>query len=134
MQKTGAAAFQTVRADTAAIDPAPDGSEVRPLLRLPGGSMARFRLAPGAVTKAVRHRTVDELWFVVDGRGALWRQQDGREEIVILEKGVAASIPVGTAFQFRADAQHDLTIVGVTMPPWTSADEAERVEGRWPAD
>lgn len=125
--------FLTVRADTQAIDPAPDGSEVRPLLRMPGGSMARFRLAAGGVTKAVRHRTVDELWFVVDGRGELWRRQGARAVVVVLEPGVAVSIPVGTDFQFRAGAQENLTIVAVTMPPWPDADEAQFVEGCWPS-
>jgi len=94
--------------------------------------MARFRLTAGAVSRAVRHRTVDELWYVVDGRGEMWRQQGARSEVVALEAGVAVSIPVGTDFQFRADVQQDLVIVGVTMPPWPDADEAMLVEGCWP--
>lgn len=36
---------------------APDGSEVRVLLALGGGSAARIRLAPGAVSRAGRHRS-----------------------------------------------------------------------------
>ncbi len=125
--------FSTVRAETQPIDPAPDGSEVRPLLRLRGGSMARFRLTAGAVTRAVRHRTVEELWYVVHGRGELWRRQGAHSDVVALEAGVAVSIPVGTDFQFRADTQQDLTIVAVTMPPWPDAEEAEIIEGIWPA-
>lgn len=132
MSNTNEAMFLTVRADAQAIDPAPDGSEVRPLVRLSGGSMAHFRLPAGMVTKAVRHRTVDELWYVVDGHGELWRRQGAHSEIVALEAGVAASIPVGTDFQFRADEQYELTIVAVTMPPWPNADEAQLVEGNWP--
>src|SRR4051812_40767850 len=41
---------------------APDGSDVRPLLRLAGGSLAHFALAPGRVSRAVAHRTVEEIW------------------------------------------------------------------------
>ena len=48
---------------------APDGSRVRVLLRLGGGSMARFELAAGQVSRAVAHHAVDELWYVLSGRG-----------------------------------------------------------------
>jgi len=110
---------------------APDGSEVRILVSGAGGSMAHFRLAPGAVAKPVRHRTVDELWYVTAGRGEIWRAQDGREEITALVPGLALSIPLGTAFQFRAAADATLEIVGVTMPPWPGGDEAIPAQGRW---
>ena len=48
---------------------APDGTAVRLLLSLAGGSMAHFELPAGAVSHAVTHRTVEEIWFVVGGRG-----------------------------------------------------------------
>ena len=81
---------------------APDGSEVRLLCRVAGGSMAHFRLPPGACSKAVVHRTVEELWFVTAGEGELWRRGGGEEDIVALRAGVSVTIPVGTVFQFRA--------------------------------
>ena len=37
---------------------APDGSQVRVLLSLAAGSAAHFQLAPAAVSRAGRHRTV----------------------------------------------------------------------------
>lgn len=37
----------------------PDGSDVRPLLRLKGGSFAHFELGPGRTSKAVTHRSVE---------------------------------------------------------------------------
>jgi mannose-6-phosphate isomerase-like protein (cupin superfamily) len=112
---------------------APDGSEVRVLAGVPAGSMAHFRLAPGAVAKAVRHRTVDELWFVVAGAGRMWRRQGAREEVTELTSGVSLTIPVGTAFQFRAAPDQALDIVGVTMPPWPGPDEAVPADGPWVA-
>ena len=54
---------------------APDGSQVRVLLRLDGGSMAHFRLAAGQVSRAVAHHAVDELWYVLSGHGQMWRRQ-----------------------------------------------------------
>lgn len=111
---------------------APDGSEVRILLRLAGGSMAHFRLAPGEVSIAVEHRTVEELWYVVAGHGEMWRSQAGREEVTPLAPGISLSIPLGTRFQFRALGDAPLEAVGVTMPPWPGEGEALPVEGPWP--
>ena len=111
---------------------APDGSEVRSLPSLPGSSMAHFELAPGGVSRAVTHRTVSEVWFVVSGRGEMWRAQVDREETVLLEPGVCLTIPVGTHFQFRASAFEGVAAVGVTMPPWPGEGEAVLVTGPWP--
>src|SRR5271168_4796351 len=83
---------------------APDGTAVRLLLSLAGGSMIHFELHAGAVSHAVAHRTVEEIWFVVSGRGSIWRHQNGVESIVPLAPGTSLTIPLGTAFQFRADA------------------------------
>ena len=110
---------------------APDGSEVRVLATSTRGSMAQFRLRPGAVSSAVVHRTVEELWFIVAGRGAMWRSHGDDEEVVGLEPGVSLSIPVGTRFQFRSNDDAPLVVVGVTMPPWPGPDEVERIRGPW---
>lgn len=110
---------------------APDGSEVRVLLGLQRGSMAHFQLGPGDVSRAVAHRTVDEIWFVLHGRGEMWRKHGEQEESVSLEPGVCLSIPVGTRFQFRCLGEAPLQIVGVTMPPWPGEQEAYPVEGVW---
>jgi len=48
---------------------APDGSDVRVLLGLAGGGMAEFELGAGKVSAAVTHRTIDEIWYVLEGRG-----------------------------------------------------------------
>ena len=111
---------------------APDGSEVRVLCRTDRGSMAHFTLPAGAVAKAVTHRTIDEIWYVLSGRGRMWRRDEsGREEVVELRAGVSLTIPQGTHFQFRAD-DTPLTAIGTAMPPWASDDEAYAVEGPWP--
>lgn len=112
---------------------APDGSDVRVLLALKGGSMAHFELAAGVASDAVVHRSVEEIWFVLAGRGEMWRKQGMREEIIVLEPGVCLSIPQGTHFQFRAAADQAVSAVGITMPPWPGTDEAVLVPGAWPA-
>ena len=116
------------------VDPdaaAPDGSDVRILLDLDGGSMAHFELAPGETSIAVAHRTVEEIWYFLKGRGEMWRKQNNREEIVPVEPGVCLTIPLGTHFQFRSFGDELLSAIGITMPPWPEEDEAYEVMGRW---
>ena len=110
---------------------APDGSAVRILLRLAGGSMAHFELQPGQTSRAVEHRTVDEIWFFVSGWGELWREQAGDAQVVEVYPGVCLTIPVGTRFQFRSLGKETLSAVGVTMPPWPGEDEAVAAAGPW---
>ena len=110
---------------------APDGSEVRLLATAGTGSMAHFRLKPGAVAVAVAHKTVEELWFFVGGRGRMWLRQGDVETVVDAVPGVSLAIPVGASFQFRTDGDEPLEAVGVTIPPWPGSDEAYPVEGAW---
>lgn len=110
---------------------APDGSEVRILSRTDRGSMAHFKLQPGQVSIAVCHRTVEELWYVVDGRGQMWTKTDMAEQVTELHAGVSLAIPVATHFQFRCLGDKPLQAIGVTMPPWPGMDEAFAVAGKW---
>lgn len=110
---------------------APDGSEVRILAACARGSMAHFSLAPGAISKAVCHRTVDEVWFVTEGQGRMWLSGPQGEGIMDLRAGLSLAIPVGTRFQFRCEGAVRLCAVGVTMPPWPGMEEAFEVEGPW---
>ena len=112
---------------------APDGSEVRLLAASGRGSMAHFRLPPGGVSRAVRHRSVEELWYFVAGRGEMWRRDADGEATVELHPGLSLDIPVGTSFQFRALGDAPLEAVAATMPPWPGPDEAEFVAGIWEA-
>lgn len=121
--------FATLAAAQAPTVGAPDGSQVQVLLSLQGGSMATFTLQPGQVSAAVMHRSVEELWYVVAGRGRMWRRDAAREDIAVLEPGLCLSVPLGTAFQFRCEGDAPLVAVAVTMPPWPGEGEAVRVDG-----
>ena len=126
--------FETKRLPSEPDVAAPDGSDVRILLSLAGGSMAHFSLAPGKVSRAVAHRTVEEIWYVLGGVGEMWRKAGAAEEIVALEAGACISIPAGTSFQFRPTGDTPLQAVAITMPPWPGEGEAVLVEGRWEAE
>ena len=123
--------FETKRLPLAPEVVAPDGSDVRLLLSLSGGSMAHFELAPGQTSLSVAHRTVEEIWFFLSGRGEMWRRQGERQEVVAVEPGVCLTIPVGTRFQFRSLGEAPLAALGVTMPPWPGDGEAFAVEEFW---
>jgi mannose-6-phosphate isomerase-like protein (cupin superfamily) len=110
---------------------APDGSEVRVLLSLSRGSLAHFRLPPGQVSHGVRHRTVEEIWYILSGHGEMWRSAGDHQEVIALAPGLCLTIPVGVGFQFRSHGDEPLAAVAITMPPWPGDGEAEFIEGRW---
>jgi mannose-6-phosphate isomerase-like protein (cupin superfamily) len=123
--------FDTRALPTDPDEIAPDGSQVRVLLILERGGLAHFRLDAGQTSRATAHKSVEELWYIVSGRGEMWRKRGEQEEIVAMEPGVCLSIPTGTWFQFRAAGDEALSVVGATMPPWPGRDEAYAVEGVW---
>ena len=124
--------FMTMRLASAPDLIAPDGSDVRVLLEAPRGGLAQFALGPGETSVPVRHRTVEEIWYVVSGSGQMWRHLDDHEETVDLEPGVCLTIPTGADFQFRSLGSDPLSVIGVTMPPWPGEGEAIHSQGPWP--
>ena len=110
---------------------APDGSEIRLLSSTDRGSMVHCTLNPGEVSLPVAHRTVEEVWYFLEGTGQVWRKFGDEERVVDVAPGVSLSIPVGAHFQFRTTGDDPLRILIVTMPPWPGEDEAYRVPGRW---
>jgi mannose-6-phosphate isomerase-like protein (cupin superfamily) len=110
---------------------APDGSEVRILASGERGSMAHFTLPPGQASVAVAHHTVEEVWYILDGEGEMWRKTGDDETVTTFRAGLSLTIPVGTHFQFRNTGAAALKALGVTMPPWPGMDEAYVVKGKW---
>ncbi len=105
------------------------------LVQVRSGSMVYCTLQPGQVTRPIQHRSVEEVWLCVSGQGQLWRRDPATkaEEIVGLEAGVAVSIPLRTAFQFRVVGEQPLEVVMTTMPQWPGPAEAVPAAGVWPA-
>ena len=126
------AAFATAQLGPAYDVLAPDTSEIRVLVGTARGSLAHGTLPPGRVSLAVVHRTVEEVWYVTEGQGQVWRKQGGHETVVDVEPGTALTIPTGTHFQFRATGSEQLRFIMCTMPPWPGEQEAERVPDHWP--
>lgn len=112
---------------------APDGSEIRLLHSVPSASVVHCSLPTAGVSIPVRHRTVEEIWYFLAGRGQVWRRQAKREEVLEVRAGISLTIPLGTAFQFRNTGDSALEFIIMTMPPWPGADEAILLDdGKWP--
>lgn len=112
---------------------APDGSEIRFLVDAAHGasraSIVEVTLPAGQVSRPVRHRTVEEVWYILEGAGQVWRcPPDAAPESVPpmdVAPGDALAIPTGWAFQFAAAPDASLRFLCVTMPPWPGEDEAQ---------
>jgi mannose-6-phosphate isomerase-like protein (cupin superfamily) len=77
----------------------------------------------------VFHRSVEEIWHVVAGRGQVWRCAPGdRAEPTDVGPGDTLVIPTGWRFQFRALPEGELRFLCYTSPPWPGDDEAVPAE------
>jgi mannose-6-phosphate isomerase-like protein (cupin superfamily) len=111
---------------------APDGSEIRLLAEMQNGSFVHCTLPVGGVSKAVQHKTIEEIWFFLDGEGEVWRELGEDSETVTVRTGTTLTIPTGAHFQFRNIGELPLRFVIATMPPWPGEAEAVRVPDHWP--
>lgn len=109
----------------------PAGAEIRYLMKGTTGNMIHSTVSPGQVNRATVHATVSEFWYVLSGRGEIWRRDESGEELTALEAGVSIDISVGTAFQYRCTGAEPLRFLCISMPPWPGDAEATVIEGPW---
>jgi mannose-6-phosphate isomerase-like protein (cupin superfamily) len=133
MQTDPTVDFKTKQLPAAYDYLAPDGSEIRLLAEVQGGGLCHCTMPAGGVSKAVSHRTVEEIWYCLSGRGQVWRRLAESEECVDVSPGISLSIPVGTAFQFRTIGSEPLCFLIVTIPRWPGPEEALPAQGAWEA-
>ena len=111
---------------------APDGSAIRLLADARHGaarsSLVEVTLPAGQVSRPVRHRTVEEIWYILQGRGQVWRCPPGANPAAVppqpVAPGDALVIPVGWSFQFAAAPAAPLRFLCHTTPPWPGDHEA----------
>jgi mannose-6-phosphate isomerase-like protein (cupin superfamily) len=116
----------------------PDGAEIRLVLR-PEVEGVRFHslceavFRHGQVSRALRHRTVEESWYVLEGVAEVWRLPPGAPPaegaVLRLGAGEALNIPQGFSFQVRSAGPGRLRMLCSTAPPWPGPDEAIPVDG-----
>lgn len=107
---------------------APDGSEIRALAG--NGHCAHCILPPGKISRAVKHKTIDEIWYVVSGEGEFWGEA-ANPPIQKLCPGASLIIPRQTAFQFRNISNEPLCILLFSATPWPGENEAMPATGNW---
>ena len=93
--------------------------------------MNHFTLPPHQTSTAVAHRSIEEIWYVLEGKGQVWRKQGDNEQVLDLIPGVSFDIPLGARFQFRNTGDLPLSVLIATMPPWPGDYEAVPAEGPW---
>ena len=107
---------------------APDGTAVRLLMSLRGGSMAHFELPAGAVSHAVAHRSVEEIWYVFSGKGEIWRMA-GEDAAVTPMRAGLTSPSAGTGFQFRAGPREPLRFLAIARRLGPASTRPTAIEG-----
>jgi mannose-6-phosphate isomerase-like protein (cupin superfamily) len=110
---------------------APDGCEIRVLSRVAGASMAHGTLPAGRISQAIRHRTVEEIWYALSGAAEIWRRLGGEESLDLVSGGQSLALPAGCEFQVRTVGAEPFTFIMCTLPPWPGEDEAVPVAGKW---
>jgi len=77
-------------------------------------------LGPGGVSRPVRHRTVEEVWYFLSGSGEVWING----ETTRVAQGSTVVIPTSAPFQFRTLGTESLRFLCFTSPPWPGDSEA----------
>lgn len=109
----------------------PAGADIRFIMNGNTGNMIHSTVPPYQTNKATIHATVSEFWYVLEGRGEIWRDNGSESAVNVLAPGTSIDIPVGTAFQYRNVADQDLKFICIAMPPWPGNSEATPVDGKW---
>lgn len=115
---------------------APDGSEIRLLAdgrnAATKSSMVEVTLPAGQVSRPVYHRTVEEIWYILEGEGQVWRCPPDAGPASVppqhVSPGDALVIPTGWRFQFAAAPDANLRFLCHTTPPWPGEEEAVPAE------
>ena len=87
-------------------------------------SLVEVVLKPGGVSRPVRHRTVEEIWYFLAGVGEVWVS----DQTTSVRAGSTVVIPAGMPFQFRSMGSEPLRFLCFTSPPWPGDGEAVPVE------
>lgn len=110
---------------------APDGSDIYfRVLDAERASVVEVVLAPGRTSRAVRHKTVEEVWCFLAGSGDVWLESPDGQTSQRRQVGPGDFVVVrwGWAFQSRATGTEPLRFLCFTSPPWPGEDEALPVD------
>ena len=113
-----------VNRDRAAVINTPHGSEIRPLIdRTTSGatqcSLAEEMLPPGCAVTAHHHREIEEIYYVVSGRGLMTVGDETRE----VSSGDAVYVPRGSRHTLRNTGSEPIRLILVCGPAFFYEDQ-----------
>ena len=95
-------------------------------------SLVEVTLPASQVSRPVWHQKVEEVWYVLQGYGEVWRCPPDADPALYaalaVKTGDSLVIPPGWRFQFSASAAEELRFLCFTAPPWPGDDEAQPAE------
>lgn len=110
----------------------PDGgAEIRHILTSPGGDLTHAVCLAGSTSGTHHLPELDEGYFVLSGRGEIWRAVNGRDAVTALRPGRWVSMPAGMRFQYRANVGSSLVFLVVVLPSWHEDLFHVVAGGRW---
>lgn len=109
----------------------PAGADIRFIMDGTTGNMIHSTVPSGQINRATVHETISEFWYILEGKGEIWRKDGLEERVTSLVAGVSIDIPVGTSFQYRNVGTKPLKFICISMPPWPGDDEASHLDGTW---
>ncbi len=59
-----------------------------------GGGLAQCTLPRKGTSLAVRHKTVEEIWYFIEGTGEVWRQMGSKKRTTRVHAGECITIPL----------------------------------------
>ena len=113
----------------------PHGSEIRPLIdrttsAITQCSLAEEVLPPGAVVTPHHHRQLEEIYYIVEGRGVMQVGEEERE----VGAGDAVYIPRGRRHTLKNTGTEPIKILLVCGPAFFPDDEVRGEPANPPAD
>jgi mannose-6-phosphate isomerase-like protein (cupin superfamily) len=109
----------------------PAGAEIRFIMDGDTGNMIHSMVPPHQINKATVHKTVNEFWYILEGRGEIWRDNGSESSVTLLIPGTSIDIQPGTSFQYRNISDDELKFICIAMPPWPGNSEATYIDGIW---
>ena len=109
----------------------PAGADIRFMMDGETGNMIHSTVPPHQVNRATVHATVTEFWYILEGRGEIWRDNGVESGVTLLVPGTSIDIVAGTAFQYRNVSDQELKFTCIAMPPWPGDSEATYLDGIW---
>jgi mannose-6-phosphate isomerase-like protein (cupin superfamily) len=115
-----------------ADDVSPEGgAEIRHILASPQGDLTHAVCPAGQVAPAHHLPELHEQYYVLAGRGEIWRATAKREAVTALRPGRWVQMSAGTRFQYRANHGTSLVFLVVVLPSWRPELFHTDVEGAW---